>query len=676
METFMTYADEPATYIPFATGCGEMRSQLYPFTAVVGQEDAKACLLYSLVNPRVGGVLISGERGSGKTTLVRGLADLVEDMRIVELPLGATEDRLLGSLDVHTAITRGEKRFEPGLLQSADGNILYVDEINLLAAHMANTLLEAASGGVARIEREGLSGVYDSRFILIGTMNPLEGTLRAQLLDRFGLCVIVSGDGENDERSEAEDLKRRVEIILRRMEFERDPAAFRASFASATETLARRVAEARRILPEVRADDVMVQTAAAVAASVNCAGHRAEIALIEAARACAALSGRRKISLNDLKAVSAFALVHRARPEAGNAQPDGESAPEESKQTDENRAIIRRTPRLPEAQSADGEFEENSVIEDDQDVGSADSASSYGGSGGNAGNGLAADVPRVYPPGEIFEIKKWKDPGLLRKAQGTSGRRFRSLSANRTGRYISSRPRRDRNETDIAIDATIRTAAVHQRNREHNGLALAIEPPDIRIKVREASSGSCILFAVDASASIGAHKRMYDVKAAAFSMLGVSYQKRDSIGLVSFRKGRAELVLDITRSVHLAQKRLRELPCGGNTPLAAGIDLARRTLVTHRLKYPDMPSTMVLITDGRATCSDIPGTDPFEAALRAADRFARSGFGSIILDTENGRVRFHMCAALNELLGGTLLNLDDLESDGIAAAINEHKLRR
>jgi magnesium chelatase subunit D len=226
------------------------------------------------------------------------------------------------------------------------------------------------------------------------------------------------------------------------------------------------------------------------------------------------------------------------------------------------------------------------------------------------------------------------------------------------------------------MDATIRTAAVHQRRRERGDLALTIEQPDIRIKVRESSSGSCVLFVVDASASIGAHKRMYDVKAAVLSMLGVSYQKRDSIGLISFRKGRAELVLDITRSVHLAQKRLRELPCGGNTPLAAGIDLSHRTLMAHRLKYPDMPSTMVMITDGRATWSDVPGMDPFEAALRAADRFARSGFGSIILDTENGRVRFHMCAALNELLGGTLLSLDDLESVGIAAAIDTYKLRR
>ena len=649
---------------------------IYPFTAVVGHEDVKACLLYSLVNPRVGGVLISGDCGTGKTTLVRGMADLVNDMRIVELPLGATEDRLLGSLDFHTAITKGEKRLEPGLLKSADGNILYVDEINLLAAHMTNTLLEAASGGVMRIEREGISCCYDSRFVLIGTMNPREGALRAQLLDRFGLCVIVSGHGENNGQNDAGDLKRRAEIISRRMEFEHDPAAFRARFASATEPLALRVSEARRILPEVRMDDIIVQTAAAAAASVNCAGHRAEITLIEAARACAALSGRRKISINDLKAVSSFALVHRARPEAGKAQSGKEQAPEEPEQTAEKHKTLRRPRLLRQARPDDNGFEESSETETDTDADSADSVSSYGGSGSDTGNGRALAASLVYPPGEIFEIKKWKDPGLLRKASGTSGRRFRSLSANRTGRYISSRPQRDRHDMDIAMDATIRTAAVHQHSRKHGGLALVIESPDIRIKVRESSSGSCILFAVDASASIGARKRMYDVKAAVLSMLGVSYQKRDSIGLISFRKGCAELVLDITRSVHLAQKRLRELPCGGNTPLAAGIDLARRTLVTHRLKYPDMPSTMVLITDGRATCSDIPGTDPFEAARRAADRFARSGFGSIILDTEKGMVRFNLCAALNELLGGTLLNLDDLESEGITAAINTHKLRR
>jgi len=646
-----------------------MRAPVYPFVAVVGQEDIKACLLYGLVNPRVSGILISGERGVGKTTLVRGLADLAGDTRIVELPLGATEDRLLGSLDVRAAITRGEKCFEPGLMKSADGNILYVDEVNLLGARMANTLLEAASDGVMRIEREGMSDVYSSRFVLIGTMNPLEGTLRAQLLDRFGLCVIVSRDGEDEES--VENLRRRAEIISRRMEFERDPVAFRARFAPETDALARRVYAARKILHEVRIDAVVTQTAAAVAASANCAGHRAEIALIEAARACAALSGRREVSLNDLKAVGAFALVHRAKPDAGKERSNEEQVREERNSEDETRSIIRRNPRPNPELSADGEIEESPAAETDSD---ADSAVSL--SGGDEGSGRVTASSQVHPPGEIFEIKKWKDPGLLRKASGASGRRFRSLSPNRNGRYISSRPQRDRRETDIALDATFRTAAVYQRGRGRVGGALAIEPSDIRIKVREASSGSCVIFVVDASASIGAHKRMYDVKAAVLSMLGVSYQKRDSIGLISFRKGSAELVLDITRSVHMAQKRLRELPCGGNTPLAAGIDLAQRTLATHRLKYPDMPSTMVLITDGRATCSNIPGMEPFEAARRAANRFARSGFGSILLDTEKGRVRFHMCAALNEQLGGILLSLEDMESDGITAAVNAHKLRR
>ena len=637
-----------------------MRAPVYPFAAIVGQDDLKACLLYGVVNPRVGGVLISGERGTGKTILARALADLTEDMRVVELPLGATEDMLFGALDIRVAMTHGVKRFEPGILKAADGNILYVDEINLLSAHLTNALMEAASSGEVNTEREGGRGVYASRFVLVGTMNPQEGALRAQMLDRFGLCALVSQN---------EDAEQRAEIIARRMEFERDHIAFRNRFASETEALVRRVAGARKMLPQIRVNALIVQTAAAVAASANCAGHRAEIALIEAARACAALSGRQDVSLNDLKAVSAFALTHRVRPgdDAGGKQLD-----EQPKPSDEERPMTRRNAQ-PESSTEDGydtTATEATTAASVDDTGDS-SLSDYG----ENKAGFASMASQVQPPGEIFEIRNWQDPGLLRRASGTSGRRMRSLSDNRTGRYVFSRIPRSRHETDIALDATFRAAAVCQNWRNRNGDALALEPSDIRIKVREAASGSCLLFVVDASASIGAHKRMYDVKAAVLSMLNVSYQKRDSIGLVSFRRGHAELILDITRSVYMAQKRLRDLPCGGNTPLAAGIDLAYRTLVTHRMKYRNMPSTMILITDGRANHTDVPGMDPFEAACRAADRFARSGFGSIILDTENGRVRLRLCTALNHWLGGTLLALGDLESEGIAQVVNSHKAR-
>ena len=638
-----------------------MRAPVYPFAAIVGQDDLKACLLYGAVNPRVGGILISGERGTGKTILARAMADLSRDMRVVELPLGATEDMLFGALDIRAAMTQGVKRFEPGILKVADGNILYVDEINLLGTHMTNALLEAASSGEVNMEREGIRGTYASRFVLVGTMNPQEGALRAQMLDRFGLCVLVS---PND------DAEQRAEIITRRMEFERDHVAFRNRFAVETEALVRRVATARMILPHVRANAMIVQTAAAVAASANCAGHRAEIALVEAARACAALSGRRDVSLNDLKAVCAFALTHRARPEdgVGRKQPDEQPEP-----TDEERPLMHHRSQ-PETSTEDGHATasaEETISEFIDDTGHGSSLSGHG----EDGAGFASTVSQVQPPGELFKIRNWQDPGLLRRTSGTSGRRLRSLSDNRTGRYISSRIPRSRHDTDIALDATFRAAAICQNWRNRTSDALALESSDIRIKVREAASGSCLLFVVDASASIGAHKRMYDVKAAVLSMLNVSYQKRDSIGLISFRRGHAELILDITRSVHMAQKRLRDLPCGGNTPLAAGIDLAYRTLITHRLKYKNRPSTMILITDGRANYTDIPSMDPFEAACRAADRFVRGGFNSILLDTENGRVRLRLCEALNQWLGGTLLALGDLESEGIAQVVNSYKSR-
>ncbi|MDR1728025.1 MAG: VWA domain-containing protein [Acidobacteriota bacterium] len=656
-----------------------MRAPAYPFVAVVGQDDVKACLLYGVVNPRVGGVLVSGARGTAKTTLARGLADfapyLDEGLRVVELPLGTTEDMLFGALDLRAAMTAGVRRFEPGILHAADGHVLYVDEVNLLDTRLTNALLEASSGGAVRVERDGMSGGYTSRFVLVGTMNPQEGALRAQLLDRFGLCVAILGDDGTDGDG-AGDAPRRAEILARRMEFERDPAAFRQRFAAKTEALARRVAAARRLLPEVQAGAAVTQMAAAVAASANCAGHRAEIALVEAARASAALAGRREASFDDLKAVGAFALAHRARPSTGEGE-DGKQRDDRREQGERHPAVRRDAPPKP-THGEDGATPPEDApadIEADADGTVTPSPAGPGGVG-EGGAGFASNAAQVHQPGEVFEIRNWRDRGLLRRTAASQGRRFRSRSDKRTGRYVSSRLPRGRQDTDIALDATFRAAAACQRARRRQGGALVVEPSDIRVKVREASPGSCILFVVDASASIGAHKRMYDVKAAVLSMLNASYRERDSIGLVSFRKGRAELLLDVTRSVYLAQKRLRELPCGGNTPLAAGIELAQRTLTAHRLKHRDMPATMVLITDGRASFSDTPGVAPFEAACRAAARFARSGFGSIVLDTEKGAVRFHLCQALNRWLGGALLALDDLESEGIAAAVNAHKLRR
>jgi magnesium chelatase subunit D len=223
---------------------------------------------------------------------------------------------------------------------------------------------------------------------------------------------------------------------------------------------------------------------------------------------------------------------------------------------------------------------------------------------------------------------------------------------------------------DLAFDATVRAAAPFQRIRDRGGRAIAIEKGDIRMKIREKRTGGCILFVVDASASMGANKRMKEVKAAILSMLNVSYQKRDRVGLIAFRRDRAELLLGITRSVDLARKQLEQLPTGGQTPLARGLDFAYEVLMGLKLRDPELRPTLVLVSDGRASGKKTPGTNPFDEALKAAERIGNQGIHTIVLDTENDFIRFHLCEKLNEKLRGVLITMEELKAEGIVQVVS------
>lgn len=277
----------------------------YPFAAIVGQEDMKLALCLNAVQPHIGGVLILGERGTAKTTAVRGLPAVLEGAsRVVELPLNATEDRVVGTLRVDTLMKTGEREFVPGVLAEADGNILYVDEINLLEDHIVDLLLDAAATGVCRIEREGVSQTYPARFVLVGTMNPEEGMLRPQLLDRFGLSVRVAGNLAREER---------LELVRRQIAFEDDPNGFRARYAEQERNLARRIAEARKRYPHVTLSDGMASLAAGVCSHVGADGYRADITMMRTSRAIAALDGRGEVTVEDIFTAARFALPHRVK---------------------------------------------------------------------------------------------------------------------------------------------------------------------------------------------------------------------------------------------------------------------------------------------------------------------------------------------------------------------------
>lgn len=281
-----------------------MQGNYYPFAAIVGQERMRLALLLNMIYPKIGGVLMLGEKGTAKSTIVRGLCGLDASMTVVELPISATEDKLVGSIDIEHAIRTGETRLEPGLLHAAHGNILYVDEVNLLEDHLIDILLDVSAMGVNYIEREGISYSHPSEFVLVGTMNPEEGELRPQLLDRFGLSVRVSG---------ARDIEQRTEILRRRLAYDRSPEDFISRYEEEQKRLAEHIERARLLLPEVAYGQDILHLIARIAIALDVDGHRADLTLLKTAIALTAYEGRSVVTPEDIYRASELALPHRMR---------------------------------------------------------------------------------------------------------------------------------------------------------------------------------------------------------------------------------------------------------------------------------------------------------------------------------------------------------------------------
>lgn len=280
------------------------KKKQFPFTAILGQERMKEALVLNLVNPALGGVLIRGQKGTAKSTAVRALSDILPSAKVVELPMNATEDRVSGTLDVEYIIKTGEKKFEPGILAEADKHILYVDEINLLDDHIVDLLLDAAAMGVNTVEREGISHSHPARFSLVGTMNPEEGNLRPQLLDRFGLVVDVAGET---------DVEIRAQIIENRLAYEENPQKFCRKYSKQQKALTEQIKAAKALLPEVLVSHEMIVWAAEIGIAMGTEGHRADISMIKTARTLAALDGRMEVLREDLKKAAFYTLPHRMR---------------------------------------------------------------------------------------------------------------------------------------------------------------------------------------------------------------------------------------------------------------------------------------------------------------------------------------------------------------------------
>ncbi|MBO4270723.1 VWA domain-containing protein [Microbispora triticiradicis] len=667
----------------------------YPFSAVVGLDDLKLALVLNAVSPRAGGVLVRGEKGTAKSTIVRALAAQLPPVAVVagcrfhcdpaapdpgcpdgphepdaawvrrpaslvELPVGASEDRLAGSLDLERALTEGVKAFEPGLLAAAHRGVLYVDEVNLLHDHLVDLLLDAAALGVCYVERETVSVRHAARFLLVGTMNPEEGELRPQLLDRFGLTVEVRATREPGERAE---------VVRRRFAFDADPEGFAARWAPEEAALAERIARARAALPAVRLPDARLRQITAVCAGFEVDGLRADLVTAHAAVAHAAWQGRDVVTREDVRVAARLALPHRRRRDPFDApglderllddlldqtEPGGPDGPDDPEDPED-----REGPGRPEGPDDPGGAQSDGSRPDGPAASSHEISGEGGGAASDAppGDGTGPTprsgdaAPRDSAPEEVAAVGTPFRVPVLRVAgvgEGAAGRR--SSGRGRHGRAIGTRLPGGTGPRAIDLPATLLAAAPHQVLRGRRGPGLVLRRDDLREPVREGREGNLVLFVVDASGSMGARRRMTAVKTAVLSLLLDAYQRRDKVGLVVFRGRGATVALPPTSSVEAGAARLRALPTGGRTPLAEGLATAAEVLRVERMRDPDRRPLLVVVTDGRATS----GGDVTRAAT------ALAGVTSVVVDCESGPVRLGLAGALALRLGARVLPLESL----------------
>jgi len=650
----------------------------YPFSAIVEQNMMKKALLLNAINPKLGGVLIRGEKGTAKSIAVRALAQLLPEVEavlncpfncdptfadglcekcaaqiadgrklgsvtkqipIVDMPIGATEDRVVGTLDIEQAIKSGEKHFEPGLLAAANRGILYIDEVNLLDDHLVDVLLDAAAMGMNFVEREGISFSHPAQFILVGTMNPEEGELRPQLLDRFGLAVEVKG---------IPDQEARAEVVRRRFTFEQNPASFVDSWGNEQEELRKQIIDAKELLPQVQLDEEMLQLITRICMDFAVDGHRADIIMHKTAITNAAFNCRTMVNENDVKEAAKLSLLHRRRRQ-----------PFEDARFDQK--LLEKS-----IQSWQESREEKSDSEQNESEDESDDGNHHDAPRGSPDNGI------VFDPESPYSVKAITTTLLDQLYSNEKGRRSVSRTATRTGRYVGSEIPKGR-ITDLAFDATLRAASPYQSERRAgrtNGPSLLIKKQDLRQKVRERKVGNLIMFVLDGSGSMVAEERMVATKGAILSLLLDAYQRRDHVGLIIFRDYSAELVLPPTNSIDLAQKLLRKLPAGGRTPLTHGLKMGLNTINDYLRRKRKAIPLLILISDGKGNVK-FNGGDPMEEAKAVCHEIQAAKIHAIGIDTEE---KDRICGRMEDLcleMGGLYLLPEELKADRLATTVKD-----
>ncbi len=601
------------------------------FLNFVNQENAKLALLLNLIEPRCGGVLLAGKKGTGKSTLLKAFKEILRIMQIpaVELPMNATEEAVLGGIDIEETIKSGKRILQKGILSKANKGFLIIEDINLFPHDILSIVFEVQAREENIIEREGITLRESAVFQILATMNPEDAEFSAHFLDRFGMCVIM------DEIKEKENRKEIVKLNIS----DRNPV-------TEAHQLIKKIQKYKEFIKKVKVLDETRKFISDLVLNEVVSGHRADIFLYYASKAYSAYLEEISVTEEHIKTIAPLVLIHRRRNIESNVEePEHEHMPEKADNTKE--------------ENRDSKEQKNPVLNNQE--------SHYG----KSQNVPSSEKEEIFPVGDSYKVKRFnlKKDRVTRKV---TGRRTKTKTKGRGGRYIRSLIRQ---RPEIAIDATLRAAAPFQRIRDRKDTVL-IHDDDLRYKEKERKMNNTIIFVVDGSGSMGVEKRMIAVKGAILSLLMDCYQKRDKVSMILFRKDRADVILPPTSSVQLAHKKLRELPTGGKTPLGAGLMEAYRLIRRLKIKEPESRFILLLITDGKSNVA-LGNKPPIEEVKNICSMlrdFQSTDFIVVDAEKKDRFMKMDLAVKIAEWLQARYYSIDSLKSESLLNIINTHKV--